>query len=94
MYNFDFDFFRGDRLVCTEVIYRGFDGLGDLQIELSERAGRPTLSAEDLLDLALERRGFEPVAVYGAASCPDRLVSGPETETVLRESYVVEGESS
>ena len=94
MYNFDFDFFRGDRLVCTEVIYRGFDGLGDLQIELSERAGRPTLSAEDLLDLALQRRGFEPVAVYGAPPCPDRLVSGPETEAVLRESYVVEGESS
>ncbi|MEM1248337.1 MAG: YiiX/YebB-like N1pC/P60 family cysteine hydrolase [Acidobacteriota bacterium] len=91
MYNFDFDFFRGDRLVCTEVIYRGFDGLGDLQIELSERAGRPTLSAEDLLDLALARRGFEPIAVYGAPSCPDQLVSGPEADSALRHSYSAEG---
>lgn len=87
MYNFDFDFFRGDRLVCTEVIYRGYDGLGDLEIALSERAGRPTLSAEDLLDLAIAGRGFVPVAVYGAKSCPDRLVSGTEAAEALRASY-------
>ncbi len=37
-YNFDFDFFRSDRLVCTEVVYRAFDGVGDVTIPLSERA--------------------------------------------------------
>ncbi len=76
LYNFDFDFFRSDRLVCTEVVYRAFDGLGPIEIPLQERSGRPTLSAEDLLDLAFAGNGFDAVAVFGGPSCPDRLVQG------------------
>jgi hypothetical protein len=87
MYNFDFDFFRSDRLVCTEVVYRAYDGLGPIRIPLKERSGRPTFSAEDLLDLALEGRGFEPVAVCGATSCPDRVVVGSGVSKVLAASY-------
>ena len=31
-YDFDFDFRRSDRLVCTEVVYRSFDGMGEFEI--------------------------------------------------------------
>ena len=86
-YNFDFDFFRSDRLVCTEVVYRAFDGLDDLHLPLSERAGRPTLSAEDLLDLALDTPHFEAIAVYGAPPSPDILAEGPDAAEALRASY-------
>ena len=86
-YNFDFDFFRTDRLVCTEVVYRGYDGVGGLEIPLRERSGRPTLSAEDLLDLALASRGFEPVAVYGAPPFGDQLITGPSAAGALVASY-------
>lgn len=65
-YDFDFDFTRADRMVCTEVVYRSFEGLGDLRFELSRRAGRLTLSAEDLLRLAMREERFSVVAVF----CP------------------------
>lgn len=84
LYNFDFDFFRSDRLVCTEVVYRAFDGLGAVSIPLRERSGRPTLSAEDLLDLTAVGRGFDPVAVYGGPSCPDTLVVGEDARDAVR----------
>ena len=83
LYNFDFDFFRSDRLVCTEVVYRAFDGLGAIDISLRERSGRPTLSAEDLLDLAYSGNGFEPVAVFGGPSCPDRLVESHQAREAM-----------
>ena len=83
LYNFDFDFFSSDRLVCTEVVYRAFDGLGPIRIPLQERSGRPTLSAEDLLDLAFSGHGFEPVAVYGGPSCPDSLVEGEQARNAI-----------
>jgi len=87
LYNFDFDFFRSDRLVCTEVVYRAFDGLGPMQFELKERSGRPTLSAEDLLDLALEGDRFEVVAVMGTADSTEELITGRNSRTVLERSY-------
>lgn len=92
LYNFDFDFFRSDRLVCTEVVYRAFDGLGSIDIPLLERSGRPTLSAEDLLDLAFAGRGFEAIAVYGGPSCPDRLVEGEEAREAISKSNRVSPE--
>jgi len=86
-YNFDFDFFRADRLVCTEVVYRAFDGLGTIDLELRQRSGRPTLSAEDLLDLALDGRGFAPVAVCGTPGCPARVAHGAEARELIAGSY-------
>ena len=64
-YNFDFNFFSSDRVVCTEVVYRAYDGLEDIAFPLKERGGRKTLSAEDLLDYALDSGHFAPVALFG-----------------------------
>ncbi len=86
-YNFDFDFFRSDRLVCTEVVYRAYDGVAGFELPLTERAGRPTLSAEDLLDLALEGDLFEVVGVYGVPEDPTRLFVGDEALGPLQRSY-------
>lgn len=90
-YNYDFDFFRADRLVCTAVVYRAYDGFGDLHFALQERAGRPTLAAEDLLRMALEGRGFDLVAIYGAESCLDALHQGEDARGPLAASLAVDG---
>ena len=84
-YDFDFDFTRSDRLVCTEVVYRSLDGLEGMRLPLSIRVGRQTISAEDLLNLAMKRQHFDPVVVY----CPmhsDKLLSLPEMTSVLQQT--------
>jgi hypothetical protein len=63
-YDFDFDFTRSDRMVCTEVVYRSYEGLGGVHIPLTKRAGRMTLSAEDLLRMAVRQQHFEVVAAF------------------------------
>ena len=87
MYNFDFDFFSAERIVCSEVIYRAYDGLGDIHFPLTERAGRKTLSAEDLLDYALNSGSMTPVAVYGVEGAKDRIVQGDKVAELLAASY-------
>ncbi len=82
-YNFDFNFFSSDRVVCTEVVYRAYDGLEDIVFPLRERGGRKTLSAEDLLDYALDSGRFAPVALFGADKD-----SGPVRYEALREPLI------
>ncbi len=87
MYNFDFDFFSSDRLVCTEVLYRAYDGLDGIRFPLIERAGRKTFSAEDMLDLAFDTEHFEPVAVFGVAGCENDIAYGEAVRQLLHASY-------
>ena len=82
-YDFDFDFTRSDRLVCTEVVYRSYEGIGGLEFQLSRRAGRMTLAAEDLLRMAVEKNGFETVAVF-APGCCEGLCTGSAADDILR----------
>ena len=89
LYNFDFDFFSSDRLVCSEVVYRAFDGLGDLIFPLTERAGRQTLSPEDLVRLALESNTMQVVGIFGMGRSLTRYVVGELAEQIARKSIDV-----
>jgi len=86
-YNFDFDFFNSDRLVCTEVVYRAFDGLEGVSFTLQNRANRKTLSAEDLLDYALSSSSLTPIAIFGVVGCEHKLVQGDAVRPLLIKSY-------
>ena len=65
LYDFIFDFGTSDRLVCTEVIYRTYHGIGNIDFILSTKAGRKCLTAEDFLNQAISKDWFEPVLTYG-----------------------------
>lgn len=84
-YDFEFDFRRSDKLVCTEVVYRGFHNSGHFQFELSERAGRMCLSAEDLLDKAVDQSYFDIVAIYGVKG--NRFATDSRAKELLQSSY-------
>jgi uncharacterized protein YycO len=66
-YDFDFDFTCSHRMVCTEVVYRAYDGVADVAFSLSRHVGRYALAAGDLLRMALARQHFSIVAVYAPA---------------------------
>ena len=84
-YDFEFDFRRSDKLVCTEVIYRAFHGSGSIRFDLKPRMGRVCLSAEDLLDTAIDTEFFEVVAIYGVAG--NRFALGERAKQLLIQSY-------
>lgn len=65
LYDFVFDFRQADRLVCTELVYRAYHGLGGVNFQLSRRSGRLCLSAEDFLKQGLTGGFFEVVACFG-----------------------------
>lgn len=86
-YNFDFDFFRSDQLVCTEVIYRAYDNLEKIEFKLKERAGRYSLSAADILDMAMNDKGFKVVAAFGFKGCEEQMLIGDKVAELVRDSY-------
>ncbi|MEH6583506.1 MAG: YiiX/YebB-like N1pC/P60 family cysteine hydrolase [Halioglobus sp.] len=54
-YDFDFDFSDASKLCCTEVIYRSLNGRQNIDMSLNKRAGRFTLSADDILAYYLKK---------------------------------------
>jgi hypothetical protein len=83
-YDFDFDFKRSDRLVCTEVIYRSYDGIGPVHFELSDNLGRKNLTTNYMLSLALEKEMLSLITVYSPSHEKD-LLKGNKAETFLRQ---------
>jgi hypothetical protein len=63
-YDFDFDFTYSHRLVCTEVVYRAYEGIAGIQFDLRRHVGRFALASGDILRMALAGQSFEVVAVY------------------------------
>ena len=85
LYDFLFDFRQSDRLACTGLIYRTYHGLGGVEFQLHERAGRVCLSAEDILDQSLVTRKFTVQALYGVGS--DEILTGENALQKLLASY-------
>ena len=88
LYDFVFDFRTSDRLVCTEVIYRAYHGIGEIKFNLTKQAGRHCLSAENLINQGVGNDWFDVVAVYGING--NDLITGPDAFEKLRASFASE----
>lgn len=85
LYDFVFDFRTTDRLVCTEVIYRTYHGLGAIDFDLTFQAGRHCLSAEELLNQGVGQGWFDVVGVYGVDG--NNLMLGEDAKSRLSDSF-------
>ena len=89
-YDFNFDFTDANYQCCTEVIYRGLNGLGPLAFGLTPRMGRQTLSADDIVRNHLASKGgmFDVVLLAiedPRAGAPHAtILRAAEAETALR----------
>jgi hypothetical protein len=54
-YDFEFDFNRSHRVVCTGLVYRSYHGRGAIQFDLVKRLGNFTLTGDDLVHQALAK---------------------------------------
>jgi len=81
LYDFEFDFTRPDRLVCTEVAYRAMDGVGGLHFNLTRQAGRFALPAEELLRQGLAQDLFDVKMLYGVRG--NQLFQGDRAKELL-----------
>jgi hypothetical protein len=88
-YDFDFNFCLSHRLVCTEVVYRAYEGVAGVEFDLRRHAGRFALSAADLLRMALAGRFFELVAVYSPAHGA-RIEQGPAAAAIVASAEKVQ----
>lgn len=82
-YDFLFDFRTQNVLACTEVIYRGFHGVGLLSFHLQEVGGRLCLPAEELLNQALDS-GFRIAASAGIGG--GKVLTGTKAEIAFHGS--------
>ena len=93
-YDFQFDFADASRQVCTELIYRGLQGRGGIEFELTQRAGHPTLSADDIVFYHLGETPPRFDFILYAAEDPDQGVAqakiwlGGEGEKLIKSLMV------
>ena len=85
LYDFVFDFATSDRLVCTEVIYRSYHGVGPVEFRLEPISGRYCLSAEALLNQGIGAGWFDVVALLNVGGVAWR--EGAAARQGLHDSY-------
>jgi hypothetical protein len=90
-YDFEFDFFTSDKLVCTELLYRSYEGL--IHFDLVRVMGRDTLPALEIArkfsrEKGTEQRQFDLVLFFeGDAASKCARLAGDEAfcSTINRE---------
>jgi hypothetical protein len=85
-YDFEFDFTADRRMVCTELVYRGYHRRGPVAFDLTKRLGRFTLTGDDIMDAALRTEASGGALPDPPFSVPLLVLTRPGGPTVLREA--------
>jgi len=88
-YDFNFDFNVSSQLVCTELVYRSLHGCAPIQLDLTKRLGRYTLTADDLIDQLIDFDGDQDGAsIIALALCNSigqaSFVASPDFKATLQ----------
>jgi len=84
-YDFLFDFTKANRLACTELVYRAYHGVDNLQFSLNERSGRMCISAEDLIDQMIRSQKFDVHALFSEET--GKIIYEADARSALEASY-------
>ena len=60
-YDFDFDLTSGEKQACSEIVYRSYNGIGNIRLELEQVLGITTLSGDKLLQYFINDKESELV---------------------------------
>lgn len=60
-YDFDFDLTSGEKQACSEIVYRSYNGIGNIKLELEVVLGATTLSGDKLLQYFINDKESELV---------------------------------
>jgi hypothetical protein len=89
-YDFDFDFITDESIVCSELVYKSLEGVGELGFELSPSAGRVLLTPNQIAqkfdrEYDAELRSFSFVAFLDGSEAEQ--TAHARDAVALRESW-------
>ena len=62
-YDFDFDLDNGEKQTCSEIIYRSYNGIGNIKLDLEDIFGVTTLSGDYLLQYFINDPNTELISL-------------------------------
>ena len=62
-YDFDFDLDNGEKQTCSEIIYRSYNGIGNIRLDLEDIFGVTTLSGDYLLQYFINDPNTELISL-------------------------------
>ncbi|MDC0881793.1 YiiX/YebB-like N1pC/P60 family cysteine hydrolase [Candidatus Marinimicrobia bacterium] len=85
-YDFDFDLTSGEKQACSEIVYRSYNGIGNIKLELEVVLGATTLSGDKLLQYFINDK--ESKLIFLAVENPTKPTKAKLYEGIEAVQYI------